>query len=85
MTKLYKNSTSGCPGVSLFRRSGKRRAYVRHEGKQIHAGYLTEFDDAVKARITLEKDLAPSKKRPIAQRVMDPSLTCVFKLRKGDV
>jgi len=49
-TKLNKNNTSGIPGVSLFKRTGKWQAKITVNRKGIHLGYFNELIDAVRAR-----------------------------------
>lgn len=46
--KRGKNTTSQYHGVSFFRRDGRWRAYIVHEGRQIHLGYFgTEVEAAL--------------------------------------
>lgn len=44
------NNTSGVTGVSLDKREGKWRAYIKVDGKQNSLGYYDDFENAVKAR-----------------------------------
>lgn len=51
-----KNNTSGCNGVSRTKQ-GNWRAYISLKGKTYHLGVFSNFDDAVAARKTAEKQL----------------------------
>lgn len=44
-------------GVSLFKRTGRFSAYVKHKGKMNHIGYFADEDDAAKARDKLALEL----------------------------
>lgn len=62
---ISKNNTSGVTGVAWKKDKNKWKAYINNDGKQIHLGYYEDFDDAVKARLIVEKSLfkefAPQK------------------------
>lgn len=49
-TRKAKNNTSGRTGVYWFDRVSKWIASIHFDYKQIHLGYFTNFEDAVKAR-----------------------------------
>lgn len=51
---LRSNNTSGCTGVNFDKRSGKWRARIRINQKEIELGKFKEKDDAIKARINAE-------------------------------
>jgi hypothetical protein len=55
--RLGKNSSSGVLGVFLFKPTGKWRAHIRHNGRQIALGDFANFEDAVQARVEAEKRL----------------------------
>lgn len=40
------NNTSGCRGVTLFKRTNRWRASIQYEGKRIHLGFYTTFKEA---------------------------------------
>lgn len=40
------NNTTGYKGVSLFKRTGKYRAYIMVQGKETHLGYFTTAEEA---------------------------------------
>lgn len=48
-SKPYTN-TSGHVGVAWHKYTQKWRAYIRHDGKNLHLGLFTELEDAVAAR-----------------------------------
>lgn len=52
---LSKNNTSGVTGVSWEEKSNKWHSYIWNNGKCIHIGRFTKFDDAVKARKQAEE------------------------------
>lgn len=51
--KIKKNNTSGFPGVGLTP-SGKYRVRITVNGKELHIGTFTTFDEAVSARKVAE-------------------------------
>lgn len=53
-SKTSKNSTSGVHGVSFHKGTGKWRAYINHNRKQISLGLFEDIKDAEKARIDAE-------------------------------
>jgi len=55
--RLGKNSSSGVLGVFLFKPTGKWRAHIRHNGRQIALGDFANFEDAVQARAEAEQQL----------------------------
>lgn len=55
--KLYSHNTSGISGVSFAEANNKWKATIRYNGKNIHLGYFTSFEEAVKARVIAEKEL----------------------------
>ncbi|WP_308748361.1 AP2 domain-containing protein [uncultured Anaerococcus sp.] len=54
-TKVKKNNTSGYTGVSYDKRSGKYRAYLTLNGKQISLGSYNTAEEAYKARLAGEE------------------------------
>lgn len=48
--RLYRNNTSGTPGVSFDKSKGRWRAYRRFEGRRVHLGTFTSFEEAQRAR-----------------------------------
>jgi len=54
--KLLSNNKSGVRGVHFDSRTGKWRAVIYFQGKQIHLGLFIDLDDATKAR-KLAEDL----------------------------
>jgi hypothetical protein len=55
--KPVANNTSGCRGVYFERSSGKWRARLRFQGKNLSFGSYTNFDDAVRARKEAEEQI----------------------------
>lgn len=53
---LQSNSSSGATGVNLIARSGKWRAYIKINGRQIWLGSHDRFEDAVEARRKAERE-----------------------------
>lgn len=51
------NNTSGVRGVGWSKASGKWRAYIKHNGKDIHLGVYDDFEQAAKARKDAEFEL----------------------------
>lgn len=43
------NNSSGSKGVSWRKQHGKWRAYITHNGNQIHLGYFARLQDAARA------------------------------------
>lgn len=62
---ITKRNTSGVIGVNWNKEKNKWRASITEHKKTIFLGYFTEFHDAVRARLTKEKELfgdfAPQK------------------------
>lgn len=52
---LQGNNTSGHKGVSLIKKTGKYRAYIKINGKQIHLGHFDTIQEAIEAREKAEK------------------------------
>jgi hypothetical protein len=50
----YKTNTSGLRGVSFYKRTGKWKAQIQHEGKKIGLGYFASPDLAHTAYLTAE-------------------------------
>jgi len=44
--RTQSNNTSGFKGVSLFKRTGKYRAYIMVAGKETHLGYFATAEEA---------------------------------------
>ena len=63
--KVSPYNTSGITGVSWKKQRNKWKAYINVNRKQIHLGYFTEKDDAVRARLRGEivhfKERAPQR------------------------
>lgn len=63
--KLSKNNTSGASGVNLIKSSGKYRARIMVNRKEIRLGHFKTFEEAKKARREAEKkyfgEFAPSE------------------------
>lgn len=61
---LNKNNTSGATGVQLIKKSGRYRAVITVNRKEIRLGHFKTFDAALKARQEAEKkyfgEFAPS-------------------------
>lgn len=61
--RLSKNNKSGYSGVSMIKKTGKYRARIVVDRKEINLGHFDLYEDAVKARIAAEKkyygDYAP--------------------------
>lgn len=61
--KLSKNNTSGYPGVGLIKKTGKFRARIMVDRKEILLGYYSALEEAVEARKRAErkyyKEFAP--------------------------
>lgn len=47
--KVYRNNTSGHKGVSFYRPRGKWLAKIGADGRRIHLGYFSTFEEAVEA------------------------------------
>jgi hypothetical protein len=47
---IYKNNTSGTPGVVWDKRTDKWVAHIRKENKRITLGYFDNIEDAIKLR-----------------------------------
>lgn len=45
-----KDNTSGCAGVTWYKRHQKWRVYIMVDGKNKHLGYYNELDEALTAR-----------------------------------
>lgn len=52
-----KNNISGFTGVHWNKKSSKWQAYIRVNGKQIHLGYFTDINDAIRTRVKAELEL----------------------------
>jgi hypothetical protein len=52
---LFKNNTSGYAGVSLVKSSGKWKAKIRLQGKEIFLGNYSTIEEAIQARMEGEK------------------------------
>ncbi len=52
-----KNSSTGHTGVSVYKQSGKYRAYINFKRKQYHLGLYDRLEDAISARETAEKEI----------------------------
>jgi hypothetical protein len=50
------NNKTGCKGVCKTK-SGKYRAYIKKNGKQIALGYYETLEQAISARLEAEKEL----------------------------
>lgn len=63
--KLSKNNTSGASGVNLIKSSGRYRARIMVNRKEIRLGHFKTFEEAKKARREAEKkyfgEFAPSE------------------------
>lgn len=55
-SRIQKNNTSGCAGVSWEKRNKKWRVKIEANGKRIFLGYFDNLDDAVMARRQGELD-----------------------------
>ena len=85
MSKLYKNNTSGVPGVSFDASASKWRAYISFNGKKIRLGNFSSFQDAVDARRLAEHsyDFSSLTSRwSLLSFLGDSSLSARFKLVK---
>jgi hypothetical protein len=51
------NNTSGVTGVDFHKETKKWRSMIAVNGKRFHIGYFNDFDEAVLARVTVEKCL----------------------------
>lgn len=56
-TKRPKNNTSGSIGVSLDRRGGRWRAYIKEGSRNVSLGYYASRDEAAAARKAAEQRL----------------------------
>ena len=54
---LQSNNTSGIRGVGWSKASGKWRAYIKHNGKNLHLGVYDSFEQAAEARKGAESGL----------------------------
>lgn len=54
-SSIIRNNTSGILGVSFDTQTNLWRASISPNGKMLHLGRFAEKDDAIKARITAEK------------------------------
>ena len=54
MSKLYKNNSSGFPGVCYETKANKYRAYISVYGEKIRLGYFSNLNDAIRARVNAE-------------------------------
>ena len=55
MSKIYKNNTSGVPGVCYKTRDAKWFASINVKGEKISLGYFRNKEQAIEARIDAEK------------------------------
>lgn len=55
-TKLISTNTSGCRGVYYDKRSGLWRARLKFKGRLMDFGSYKDFDDAVRARKSAERE-----------------------------
>jgi len=53
--KRHCKNTSGCTGVYWYKASSKWQAEIMVDGRHIHLGYFTDFEDAVSARKRAER------------------------------
>lgn len=62
--KVSKNNTSGYTGIQKVKKSGKYRARITINRKEINLGRFEKIEDAIKARVEAERkyfgDFAPS-------------------------
>lgn len=62
---LYKNSTTKYIGVTWKKDKNKFKSHIYVEGKQIHLGYFTDINEAIKSRLLAELkyfgEFAPQK------------------------
>lgn len=63
---LKRNNTSGCKGVSWHIQSGRWRAHLMLNRRQIHLGLFDAFDDAVAARKAGEAQYHPFAPKEVA-------------------
>jgi hypothetical protein len=54
--KLFRTSTSGCPGVSWDKKNKKWKVQIRTKEKWIHLGRYQKIEDAICARISANRD-----------------------------
>lgn len=52
---MQSNNTSGATGVVWYKATNRWKAQIKINGKNMHLGYFTKFDDAVKARKQAEE------------------------------
>ena len=62
---IYKNNTTGYPGISFNKRQNKWVAYIKFNYQRINLGTFDDFLDAVRARETTEKELFGAYRRTI--------------------
>ena len=55
MSKIYKNNTSGVPGVCYKTRDAKWFASINVKGEKISLGYFRTKEQAIEARLDAEK------------------------------
>jgi hypothetical protein len=53
---VFKNNTSGYPGVTLNRKSGKWKSVLRINGKEMFLGYFEDVNDAIAIRKEAEAE-----------------------------
>jgi hypothetical protein len=56
-TRLPSTNTSGYKGVSFYRKTGKWRAYIKHNDKTYWLGMFVDKEDANRARLQKEREL----------------------------
>lgn len=54
-SKMYKNNTTGCKGVTFHKQSGKYVASISVDKKYIRIGTFSSFEDAKAARLKAEQ------------------------------
>jgi hypothetical protein len=55
--QLRRNNTSGHHGVGLFKATGRWRARIKLEGKEVHIGMFSTREEAIEARRVAESRL----------------------------
>ena len=56
-TGIRSNNTSGITGVSFIKRINAWRTYINWDGERLELGNRKFLDDAIKLRLTKEKEL----------------------------
>lgn len=65
---IYKNNSSGYPGVCFDKRNKKYKAGIKINGKQIHLGYFDTASEAFTAYMLAKIEYHPTS--PIAQEYL---------------